>query len=275
MKEYYYEITIKPSDFLEEFESFLMDRFFNGIEERDGSLILRSEEPMRELLDQTRGYAKALEELFDKRITLDIEVKRLKNRDWVESYKKSITPVDTGIFYIRPSWYEPREGRIDIVIDPAFAFGSGHHASTFNCLRILQRMDLEGKEVLDVGCGSGILAVAAAKKGAICSLCDTDAEAIRESEKNFRLNEVEFKKRWVGSVSNLKEKYDIVIANIVADVLIFLSKELKEAVKEGGFLLLSGIVRKQKSKVAKSFKELKLVQEIDQEEWVTLLFKKE
>ncbi len=267
-------MVITPSSHKDEIESFLMDHFYNGIEENGNSLILRSEEPLDEIILKTKEYVKNLSNIFSENIDIDIKIEKKKNIDWIEEYKKSITPVEVGNFYIHPSWYEPKKGKIDIVIDPALAFGSGHHPSTLNCLKLIDEIVKKGDEVLDVGTGSGILAIAAAKKGAVVDICDTDELAIKEAEKNFKLNKTEFNKAWVGSAVNLQKKYDIVIANIVADVLVFLAKDLKNALKDGGFLILSGIVDKYLQNVLEKYKDLDLIKKIEKDEWITLLFKK-
>ncbi|WP_200763557.1 50S ribosomal protein L11 methyltransferase [Nitrosophilus alvini] len=274
MKKYYYEVTIIPSSHKDEIESFLMDRFYNGIEEKDNALILRSEEPLTEIIEKTKEYTKILEEIFGQKIDVEIREEKKENRDWIESYKKSITPVNVGEFYIHPTWYEGKKDKIDIIIDPALAFGSGHHPSTLNCLKLLDEIVKKGDRVLDVGCGSGILSIAAAKKGALPDICDTDEIAIKEAKKNFRLNQVEFGDAWVGSAGAAKEKYDIVIANIVADILIYISKDLKKALKDDGFLILSGIVEKYKDKVLEKYLDMQTIKIIKDEEWVTILLKK-
>jgi len=274
LRDYYYEVTITPSSHKEEIESFLMDHFYNGIEEKGNCLILRSEDPLDEIIEKTKNYAKILSEIFNEDIKIDIKTEKKENIDWIENYKKSITPVETREFYIHPSWYERRDDKIDIVIDPALAFGSGHHPSTQNSLKLISEIVKKGDKVLDVGTGSGILGILAAKKGAVVDICDTDELAIKEAEKNFRLNRVEFNKAWVGSAVNLYQKYDIVIANIVADVLVFIANDLKIAMKEGGYLILSGIVDKYLQNVLEKYRDLKLIKKIEEEEWITLLFHK-
>lgn len=275
MNRYYYEIVLTPSSHKEEIESFLMDRFYNGIEEKEGSLILRSEEPLDEIVHQAKDYVKALSEIFDEKIDLDVKVEKKENIDWIEKYKKSITPVETDEFYIHPSWYEPKNDKIDIVIDPALAFGSGHHASTKNCLKLIGKVVKKNQKVLDVGTGSGILAIAAAKKGAVVDICDTDELAVQEADKNFSLNRAKYNKSWIGSANNVKDRYDIVIANIVADILVFISKDLKERTKEKGYLILSGIVKNYLSKVLDRYKDFKVIETIEEDDWITLLLRKD
>ncbi|MRJ02020.1 MAG: 50S ribosomal protein L11 methyltransferase [Epsilonproteobacteria bacterium] len=272
---FYYEYRITADSFLPEIESFLMDRFYNGIEEQGETLILRSEEPLEEIIGELEGYIASLQELFGKRIEYTVEREKRENIDWIERYRASITPVEVGSFSIRPSWHPKREGKIDIEIDPALAFGSGHHESTRGCLRAIERYTRPGQTFLDVGCGSGILGIAAAKLGATVDICDTDELALRESRKNFAANGVTYRRGWVGSVAHLQEKYDIVTANIVADILVMIGDDLKRALKEEGILILSGIIEKYEGKVAQKFSDLTSLQKIREGEWVTMIFQKD
>ncbi len=273
MNRYYYEYVVSTDSFKDEIESFLMDRFYNGIEEGENSLILRSEEPLDEMMEALKEYVKSLEELFGQKINLAIDMRQKANEDWIENYKRSITPVEVGEFFIYPSWYEPKEGKINIQIDPALAFGSGHHETTRGCLSAISRFVRGGEELLDVGCGSGILAIAAAKKGARVDICDTDELAIAEAKKNFSLNEAKFQNAWVGSAAGAQKKYDIVIANIVADVLVMIARDLVRATKDGGVLVLSGIIQKYRDKVVRAF-QLPIIQEIEEGEWRTMILHK-
>ena len=98
MNRYYYEVIITPNRYKEEIESFLMDHFYNGIEEVEGSLILRSEEPLDDIVKKSKEYANALSKIFNEEVRLDIEIKKKRNLDWIENYKKSIKPVEVGEF---------------------------------------------------------------------------------------------------------------------------------------------------------------------------------
>jgi len=272
MKNVFYEIIITTSDFKEEIGNFLIERFNNGIEEKENSLILRSDEPLDNLLEELKEYVKSLEEIFGKKIELDIKIEKKENKDWIENYKKSIKPIEIEEFYIHPTWYENKKDKINIVIDPALAFGSGHHETTRSCIRALKKYVKKGDSVLDVGCGSGILGIVAAKLGANVDACDTDPLAVKSTKENFELNNVNYENLWEGSINKTDKKYDIVVANIIADVLIFLSNDIKEKVNK--YLILSGIIDKYKDKVLEKYDDLKLIEEIYENEWVTLILER-
>ncbi len=139
---------------------------------------------------------------------------------------------------------------------------------------MLQKYIKEGNTLLDVGCGSGILSIIAAKLGAKVDMCDTDELAIKSTKENFKINNEEYNNSWVGSVTNITKEYDIVVANIIADILVMLSKDLKKATKNGGILILSGILDKYLDKVEERFQDMKLLEKYQKNEWLTLVFKK-
>jgi len=272
MKSIYYEITITPSSNKEEISNFLIERFNNGIEEKGNSLILRSDEKLDDLIDELKEYVKALEEIFDKKIDLKIDIEEKENKDWIENYKKSIKPIEIDEFYIHPTWYEDREDKINIIIDPALAFGSGHHETTRSCVKAIKKYVKEGDTFLDVGCGSGILGIIASKLGAKVDACDTDPLAVKSAKENFELNKVKYENIWEGSANNSNKTYDIVVANIIADVLIFIANDIKSKVNR--YLILSGIIEKYKDRVLEKYKEFDLIEEIRENEWVTLVLER-
>ena len=273
MRDKFFELYVKPSSKKEIILNFLMEKFFNGIEEIEDGFILRSEDDFSELIKSLKEYISALEEIFDEKIDLKIEIKEKSNKDWIENYKNSITPVEIDEFYIHPSWYEPKKDKINILVDPALAFGSGHHETTRSCVKAIKKYVNKNKKVLDVGCGSGILGIVAAKLGARVDACDTDPLAVSSTKENYVLNNVKFNTVWEGSAALSNEKYDVVVANIIADVLIFIANDLKSRVND--ILILSGIIDKYKDKVLKKYKEFELIDEIKDNEWITLIFRKE
>lgn len=196
------------------------------------------------------------------------------SKDWVESYKRSIDPVVCGDFFVRASWHEADEKLLDLIIDPELVFGTGHHGTTCGALKLLCQSDLKYKTVLDVGSGSGILAIAAAKLGAIVSVCDTDAVAVEHSIKNAGLNSVEIESSWVGSADGTDKEFDIVVANIVTDVLIAIRSDLIGRVKSGGKLILSGVLDRYEKRLTDAYKDLELQKVAKEGEWLSFLYKK-
>ncbi|WP_041361709.1 50S ribosomal protein L11 methyltransferase [Nautilia profundicola] len=272
MNNVYYETTVSVSSFKDEIENFLMEHFYNGIEEKNDKLILRSEEPLDDLINKLKEYKKALEEIFDTEIDLKIKTEKKSNKDWIKTYQESVQPVEIDEFYIHPSWYPPKEDKINILIDPALAFGSGHHETTRSCVKAIKKYVNENDTLLDVGCGSGILGIVASKLGAKVDACDTDSIAVDSAKENFELNNATYENIWHGSANNTEKKYDVVVANIIADVLVFIANELKQRVNN--YLILSGIIDKYKDKVLKKYSDFELVEEIPENEWVTLILKR-
>ena len=275
MQESYYELTIKVSSHIDLFRDFLDDTVDVGFEENDDGFIVRSEDSLETLAWGLEQFAEALSKALSTSVECECTQKKLKNDDWVEIYQRSIKPLQIDNFYIHPTWDEPSTSLINIEIDPALAFGTGHHPTTASSLRAVSQYVKKDFTVLDVGCGSGILGVAALKLGAVVDACDTDPVSVENTLQNASLNKVEFNKVWEGSCSLTDKKYDVVVANIVADVLTFISKDLKNAMNENGILVLSGILDKYEDKVLKFYKDLNIVKRIAQDEWVTLILNKE
>jgi len=272
MNKKYNELTITVDDsFVEFIADFIANIYADGIEIGKGEIIVRSEDDLTFVKDALVSLAESLDESIQMRFRLEEK----ENQDWIKTYQESIEPIEAGRFYIFPSWYEPKKDKINIKIDPALAFGSGHHATTFSCLEAISKYVNANKSVIDVGCGSGILGLACKKLGASVELCDTDPLSVESCKENFQLNNETYNKLWEGSINKAEKRYDVVIANIIADVLRFIAKELKLATKEGGHLILSGILDKKENLVADSFKEFTLIKRILKDEWVTLIYKKD
>ena len=264
-----------PSAYKELFGDFLNDTIPIGYEEDASSFIIRSEESLETIKWGLEQFAEALSKATSKSVEVEIVLSKEKNSDWIKTYQQSIQPLQIEKFYIRPTWEEPKEDLIDIIIDPALAFGTGHHPTTATCLEAISKYIQPDNEVCDVGCGSGILGIAAMKLGAICDGCDTDPASIENTQTNAKLNGVTFRKLWQGSIQKAPSTYDVVIANIVADVLIFLEKDLKKALKdENSLLILSGIMQDYKEKVLDAYKNYTLLEEIQKDEWITLVLQK-
>jgi len=273
MRDKYFELTITPSSFKEEIESFLLDNFNNGIEELGDSLILRSEKSFDNLINSLKIYIHSLEQIFDTEIELEVKIEEKENKDWIANYQNSIQPVEIDEFYIHPSWHSPKENKVNILINPALAFGSGHHETTSTCVKALKQEVKNNISVLDVGCGSGILGIVANKLGGIVDACDTDPLAVDSAKENYQLNSAKYQNIWEGSANKTDKQYDLVVANIIADVLIFIYKDIEKVSKNR--LILSGIIDKYKDKVIEKYsKNFKVVDSIEKNEWVTLILER-
>lgn len=273
MQEHYYELRVKVSSHHDLYADFLADTLPIGFEETDDGFIIRSEDDLETIVWGLEQFTEALQKALHENIEIDFEQHKLQNNDWVESYKNSIEPLAIDKFYIHPTWTEEHPDLINIAIDPALAFGTGHHPTTASSLRAISKYVKKGDRVLDVGCGSGILGIAAMKLGAVVDACDTDPVSVTNAIENAKLNGMEFHSIWEGSASNLDEKYNVVVANIVADVLTFIANDLKKTLADDGVLVLSGILDKYEEKVLKYYQDCNVVERIAQDEWVTFVLK--
>ena len=274
MQDYYYMLVVKPSSHLELFSDFLVDVVPVGFEEIDDGFIIRSEEDLETIMWGIEQFAEALQRALGQIVDVDMTLTKEKNDDWIAQYQSAITPIEIAPFYIHPTWEAPKEGMLNIAIDPALAFGTGQHPTTASCLRGIASYVKEGDEVMDVGCGSGILAMAALRKGAIVDACDTDPLSVDNSRVNAVQNNVSYRRLWEGAINETQEQYDVIVANIVADVLVFIASDLKKRLREKGTLILSGIMDKYEDKVLRAYKEYELRERIIENEWVTLILTK-
>nr|WP_314794439.1 50S ribosomal protein L11 methyltransferase [uncultured Campylobacter sp.] len=285
MKDFFYEMIVKSANASELFKGFAFELGVTCVEERGERFIIRDEEDLQNLKFAFEEFKKGLARSLNLDADLQIEISKKQNKDWLDEYKKGVAPVAVGKFYVRPSWCERSQDRalIDLLIDPALAFGSGHHESTNMCLALLSELTRAGMSALDVGCGSGILSIAMKKLDAKVSACDTDEQAVTATQQNAEKNGVQIDKIWLGSVSSLNERgssesaqpqFDLVVANIIADVILILSADLKKALKPGGKLVLSGILEKYKDRIEQAFSDLSFVCMKQENEWLSFVYER-
>ena len=274
MQDIYHELKVIPSAHQELFLDFLQTLFEDSIEIGEKSLVLRSNEPLDEIAWGAEQFAAALSQNLKEDIGVEVELCEKRNEDWIAKYRESIKPVAIGEFFLHPSWEKPAPDKTNIMIDPALAFGSGHHETTAGCLETIGRRVKSGMTLLDVGCGSGVLGIAASMLGARVDACDTDPLAVENAEKNFELNGCRPENIWEGSAGETQKSYDIVVANIVADILRLLAKDLKARTKEGGLLIVSGILDTKESSIEEAFGDMELLETIAKNEWRTKIYKK-
>jgi len=164
MNKFYYELIIEPKVYYELFLDLVSSLTLDAIEEQDGKIIVRSEENLSNIEYGVKQFKNELEIAFDTKIECKISLTTKENKDWILIYQNSVKPIIVDNFYIHPSWEKPKENLINITIDPTLAFGSGHHETTSTCLKAISKYITPNKTLCDIGTGSGILAIAAAKK---------------------------------------------------------------------------------------------------------------
>ena len=181
-------------------------------------------------------------------IEYKIDLSNVKEDDWLNNWRKFFKPMPIGDrLLINPSWYTDTdpEGRAVLNIDPGLAFGTGKHETTRLCLETLERYIKGGEKVLDVGCGSGILGIAAVLLGAQSAFgVDIDTTAVKTANENAVLNHVDQQFSAIAGdlVDKVQGKYDIIVANIVADAIIALSASVKAFMKPDSVYIVSGII---------------------------------
>lgn len=209
-----------------------------------------------------------------------IETKGCEEEDWLNNWRQYFHPTPIGEkLLIRPTWrdnYDPGE-RIVLNIDPGLAFGTGNHETTRLCLETLEKYIHGGEKMLDVGCGSGILAIAGLLLGAKEALgVDIDQMAVKTAEENAEINGVADRFNVVcGNLTDkVSGKYDVIAANIVADAIIMLSSGVKNFMDENTVYIMSGIIDTRRDDVVNAIKnDFEIVEEITDNGWVCLVAK--
>lgn len=276
MQKFYYELFLEIQ---EQYKNLLLDFVFDlgveAIEEKGNGIYIRSNENLEDLAWAIEIFAQKLSQKLDLKedILLHKTIEKKENKDWVEEYKKGIKPIIIDNIYIHTTWQEEKENYLNIKINPALAFGSGHHESTYSCVKFLQKFAKNNLRALDIGCGSGILAITMAKLGSKVEICDTDDLAIKSALENAELNNVNFTKAWHGSVDKAEGLYDLVVVNIIADVILILEKDIKKHLEDNAILILSGILDKYKTRIKEKFQDLELIDEMQINEWCSLVYK--
>lgn len=172
-----------------------------------------------------------------------VRLRRIEDEDWLESWKASFTPLRIGRFLVRPTWSDAEPGdAIVLELDPGMAFGTGLHPTTQQCLRALSTLPVSGLRVADIGTGSAILAIAAAKRGAATVIAvDIDEVSMRAATENVARNGVAVTVGR-GSAAEVPGEHDLVLANIVAPVLRDIAPDLARCTAPGGTLVTAGII---------------------------------
>jgi len=200
-----------------------------------------------------------------------VGVRLVADQDWVRLTQSQFAPVEiTPTFWIVPSWHEPPAAAEQVIrLDPGLAFGTGTHPTTRMCLRWTARRDLSGQRVLDYGCGSGILAIGAAKHGAAEIVAvDIDPAAVESTQINAANNHVSLQ---AGLPDAARGQFDLVLANILATPLKVLAPLLCGHVKAGGHLVLAGILERQADELKAAYAPWLALEVTDSEDgWILM-----
>ena len=218
------------------------------------------------------GAAQAIAMSFP---SLSIDRADIPDEDWAARSQQSLTAVHAGDFIVAPPWDIPADpkGATVIVIEPSMGFGTGHHATTRMCLRLLSKVDVSGRDVIDLGTGSGVLAMAAALKRARAVVAiDVDTDAIASAETSAKLNTLpdtiefrvaDFRSSPVGSAN-------VVLANLTGGMLTSAARDIAGLVRAGGELILSGFDHTEVDGVSAAFASFTERARISEDTWMAL-----
>ena len=242
---------------------------------------------VRVFFDDEDGRDQAVDAMAVRFPDVGVSLIDVPDEDWAARSQAGLRAISVGDLVIAPPWDVP--GRLKpaptyvgagfsqpivIVIQPSMGFGTGHHATTRLCLAALQQLDLTGLQVIDVGTGSGVLALAASRLGAANAVgIDDDEDAIAAAKENLALN--------AGAVANVdfhlgdaraerSQVFDVVIANLTGGLLVSVAFRLRALAKTDGVLILSGLMADEEQDVLRAFEPLELDSRMQEDEWVCL-----
>lgn len=209
----------------------------------------------------------------------EFELEEKETEDWSKKWKEQwdVTHVTNKIAVV-PDWieYQPKDDEVIIKLEPGCAFGTGTHQTTQLCMKALEKYMKKGDRVADIGMGSGILSILAKKLGASYVYgCDNDDTVIEVAKENARKNGVECEFE-LGTADKVHDKFDFVCANILHFVLAEIMGDLKNLMKTGALMSLSGILDEKKQMVINAYQKegLELVEEIPQDQWTSFVVKR-
>jgi ribosomal protein L11 methyltransferase len=200
----------------------------------------------------------------------------ISDEDWARRSQENLRAIEAGGLIVAPPWDVPKGATPVIIIEPSTGFGTGHHATTRLCLRLMQQLDLRGVRVLDVGTGSGVLALAAWKlaAGDIVAV-DNDPDALGNALSNIKRNGAGAAIDIIqDDLATLRiERADVVLANLTGAVLVRFADELRSLVRPGGFLVVSGFAPEDVEIIRRAFAALSVIAEQVEREWAALTLK--
>jgi ribosomal protein L11 methyltransferase len=290
MKHWLVVELLVPKEFGEGVSNFLIEQGATGIEELDEDLKwerLRTYFPQngkeKRVLHALHRYVKSLRKITPETPSTQIKISSLTEQDWGENWKRFFKPIPvTPKIVVKPTWLKAqlKRGQIPVSIDPGMAFGTGTHATTILSIQALEeRLKRKRLSILDVGTGSGILSIIAAKLRAkeVWGI-DIDGVAVEIARENVKMNRVsDIVKIRKGSIGHLQKKFDMIVANIDLKSLRRMRWSLLKHLKSRGFLILSGILEEEKDRIHQHYLKtgiLRLIKLVQREGWICMTFKK-
>jgi ribosomal protein L11 methyltransferase len=231
-------------------------------------------------------YLASLSEIFSDLAAPSLKTEIISDPDWGEQWKKYFKPIRvSNNIIVKPTWerYAPSSRDIVIEIDPGMAFGTGQHASTRMCIEALEDIIMKDRtvkdwKVLDVGCGTGILGITAAKLGAQDVIClDIDKKATEIARENAAINHVDDRLRIINKDAILiNEPRNLIIANLTSKLLLKLRQHFTQLLLPDGYMIISGIIEQDAKDIEDNFSVAQLIQSkmITEKEWVCYILKK-
>ncbi|MBS4536878.1 50S ribosomal protein L11 methyltransferase [Clostridium sp. D2Q-11] len=250
----------------------------------EGAIVKGYFEESEDLIDKIELIKQNIEKIpsynLDKGLG-EVTTSEIEEQDWSETWRKYYKPKKIGEkVVIKPTWepYEKADDEVIIELDPGMAFGTGTHETTMMCVRELEKYIHQFDTVFDVGCGTGILAIAAAKLGAVNTIAiDLDEDSVKVASQNIKKNGVAntVQVKHGNLLDVVDGRANVVVANIIADVIKILAKDIKRFMEDDGVFIASGIILDKIREVRESLEDngLKVIEEIKLGEWACLVSK--
>ena len=269
-----YNFTIEPRDPAAEILIAELGLFgFESFVETETGLLayIPSEEHSEDVMNE-------IQILKSDEFIVEYSVKTIEQTNWNEEWEKNFTPINVdNKVYVRAPFHDASTMDYEIVIEPKMSFGTGHHETTHMMIQHLLDLDLTHKSVLDMGCGTGILAIFAAMKNARpIDAIDIDEWCVENTNENIEKNNCEFISVFLGDAHLLKnQKYDIIIANINRNILLQDLASYKRCINSNGVLLLSGFYTEDEPLLQSKAKELgfEFLKKFERNNWLSLRFR--
>jgi ribosomal protein L11 methyltransferase len=267
-------------DFIEIFTAELAEIGFSTFQEKEDGTGLFAYSEENQMIEPSQ-----IEELFQQYESLTsvtYELGSVEKENWNADWEKNYQPIEVeDKILVRADFHPPNpKFPIEIVVTPKMSFGTGHHETTYQMLNLMHDMDLKDADVLDAGCGTGILAILAAIKGAKkVDAYDIDEWAVENTNENFSLNSIDnlIHKVWLGEVQTIPQEslYDLILANINKNILLADIQYLQKHIKKDGFLMLSGFYENDVQDILNECEKysLNLVNQSVRNQWSAILLK--